>query len=441
MKKKAYIVDVNMGYGHSRAAHNLRDLGGGEVISANDYVGIPALDKRLWHQSRQAYEMISRLKPLPLVGDVLFGVMDYFQKIDPFYPRRDLSSPSLQVKQIYALIKRGLGKHLIETLAIDPKPFVTTFFIPAFFAEYYNYPGEIYAVTTDADISRAWAPLYPKTTRIKYFASNGRVKERLMLYGVSEENIFLTGFPLPKELIGGAASKVAISHLVERICRLDPRGLFVERYRPLIEAKFGKGACQAKHPLLPPAITYTVGGAGAQKQLGIQILHSLKPMLLAKTLRLYLVAGTRKEVVSFFLQAIKEAGLGSVLGKSVFVPTYRSRAEYFSEFHTLLGETDVLWTKPSEMSFYTALGLPVIMAPPIGSQEEFNRLWLTYMGGGMAQMDPHYAGEWLVDWINSGGLARMAWNGFVEAPTHGVYRIEDIILGRKRTLHELPHIV
>lgn len=30
--KKAHIVDVNMGYGHSRAAFPLRDLAGGEVI-------------------------------------------------------------------------------------------------------------------------------------------------------------------------------------------------------------------------------------------------------------------------------------------------------------------------------------------------------------------------------------------------------------------------
>ena len=45
-KKQAWIVDVNMGYGHSRAAYALKDLSGGEVLSANDYLGIPRSDKK-----------------------------------------------------------------------------------------------------------------------------------------------------------------------------------------------------------------------------------------------------------------------------------------------------------------------------------------------------------------------------------------------------------
>ena len=50
-------------------------------------------------------------------------------------------------------------------------------------------------------------------------------------------------------------------------------------------------------------------------------------------------------------------------------------------------------------------------------------------------------GEWLFDWINSGGVARMAWNGYIEAPTHGAYRIEDVVLGQKSEIHPLPLIV
>ena len=194
----AYVVDVNMGYGHSRAAHTLRDLSGGNVLSANDYDGIPASDRKLWQDSRKIYETVSRLKPIPFVGDILFDAFDRWQQIESFYPRRDLSEPNLQLTEIYRRIKKGWGKHLITKLAEHPIPFVTTFFIPAFFADYFDYPGDIWCVTTDADISRAWAPLDPKRSRIKYFASNGRVVERLKLYGVRDENILLTGFPLPK---------------------------------------------------------------------------------------------------------------------------------------------------------------------------------------------------------------------------------------------------
>ncbi len=119
---KAYVVDVNMGYGHSRAAYSLKDLSGGTVLSANDYKGIPASDKKLWKDSREVYETISRMKPIPVVGDFLFEALDHWQQIDTFYPRRDLSKPNMQVTQIYRMIKKGLGKHLIEMLSEDPKP-------------------------------------------------------------------------------------------------------------------------------------------------------------------------------------------------------------------------------------------------------------------------------------------------------------------------------
>ena len=76
----------------------------------------------------------------------------------------------------------------------------------------------------------------------------------------------------------------------------------------------------------------------------------------------------------------------------------------------------------------------------MGSQEDFNRLWLQQVGGGVAQNDEQYTDEWLFDWLQSGGLARMAWNGFIEAPTHGTYRIEDVIFKRPSEL-ELPSMI
>ena len=34
--RKAWVVSVNMGYGHERAAYALRDLAEGGIITAND---------------------------------------------------------------------------------------------------------------------------------------------------------------------------------------------------------------------------------------------------------------------------------------------------------------------------------------------------------------------------------------------------------------------
>ena len=127
-KAQAWVVDVNMGYGHSRAAYALKDLSGGSIISANEYSGIPPQDRKYWQESRELYEWISRMKPIPVVGNFLFETMDHWQQIPSFYPRRDLSKPNTQLKQIYRLIQKGFGKHFIETLSRTPLPFVTTFF-------------------------------------------------------------------------------------------------------------------------------------------------------------------------------------------------------------------------------------------------------------------------------------------------------------------------
>ena len=168
---------------------------------------------------------------------------------------------------------------------------------------------------------------------------------------------------------------------------------------------------------------------------------SLRTRISRHELRLNLVAGVRHDVAAYYEKAAISLGLRKQLGKSLVIPTFESRMGYFEGFTKLLETTDVLWTKPSELSFYTGLGIAIIMAPTIGSQEDFNRLWLQYVGGGVTQFETSHADEWLFDWIDSGGVARLALNGYLEAPTHGTYRIEDIVLGRPSELHKLPLIV
>jgi len=440
---KAWVVAINMGYGHERAAFALKDLAYGDIIVANDYPGIPHHDRDLWKQSRGLYEFFSRLQPLPLVGQSLFGLMDYFQKIPPFYPRRDLSKPTLQVMESYRWIqKEGLGKHLIEQLSHKRGnlPLISTFFLPAFAAEVYDYPGDIYCVICDTDVSRAWVPLDPKRSRINYFAPNGRVVERLQLYGVPRERIFLTGFPLPKALIGGPEAKIVKRDLAERLCQLDPQGIFANKYAETLTRELGPRLCniRSKRPL---TLTFCVGGAGAQKHLGLDIIESLRKAILQKRIRVNLEAGIRPAISRYFHEGIKSLGLTRALGDTLNVHHYSHRKDYFSGFQRTLRTTDILWTKPSELSFYAGLGLPIIIAPSIGSQEDFNRMWLQSVGAGIPQFDPRFTNEWLFDWIESGGLARFAWNGFIEAPTHGAYRMESVVTGREIALPSLPLIV
>ncbi|MEI7741580.1 MAG: hypothetical protein WCJ29_03680 [bacterium] len=442
-KQKAYVVAVNMGYGHERAAHGLLDLAeGGEYIIANDYPGIPETERAAWNGGRKLYEVVSRVKSLPLVGEPLFSVfLDRQQEIEPFYPKRDLSKPTIQVRQTYFMIEKlGLCRHLIKKLSKNPLPLIATFFTIAFAAEYYNYPGEIYLVVCDADMSRAWVSRDPKNSRIKYFAPTGRVVERLKRYGVPAKNIFHTGFPLPKSNVGGASMSIINPDLLERLDRLDPNRIFFNKYHKTLRDHFGV-ALSSTPGHKPIRITFAVGGAGAQKEIGEDVLLSLKKHLKKGDVVLNLVAGNRPEIADFFIDAIQRAGLQGQIEKSIHVLQTNTRLEYFNLFDATLRNTDVLWTKPSELSFFCGIGLPIIMAPTVGSQEEFNKRWLLQVGAGVKQNNPKYTDEWLFDWVVSGGLARLAWNGFVEAPTHGAYRIEDVINRRLSELEVLPMII
>ena len=154
-----------------------------------------------------------------------------------------------------------------------------------------------------------------------------------------------------------------------------------------------------------------------------------------------MVAGTHHKIRDAYLKQVRELKLTGQLGKNLFIVHAETKQKYFSIFTRLLRRTDVLWTKPSELSFYTGAGLPIIIAPPIGSQEQFNALWLQTVGGGLPQMPAKYTREWLFDWVESGGLARAAWSGYMEAPTHGAYRIQSVITDEKFPLDKLPLIV
>ncbi len=399
-------------------------------MHANNYQGIPAKDQRIWNQSQHFYETISQATALPLVGGFLFSLFDKWQEIKQFYPKRDLSSPNFQTKQTYGLINKGWGKNLIETLNEDPKPLVTTFFVPAFMAEEHDYRGEIYCIICDTDIARNWAPLNPVSSRIQYLVPTSRAVERLQLYGVKSKNIFLTGFPLPKENIGGRDIKMIKTDLAVRIANLDPARRFIDNYASVLRENIGEQVFRHDADVRV-RLTFAVGGAGAQKKLGGAILESLREKIKRRALRLNLIAGTRNDVYRYFCSVIDSLGLKRHLHKDIEIIYDETKTGYFEKFNTVLRATDILWTKPSELSFYCALGIPIIIAPPIGSQEVFNHKWLVSIGSGIDQEDPRYTNEWLFDWLDSGWLAEAAYHGFIDAPKLGTYNIEEVVLGQR----------
>jgi len=425
MKNKAWIISASMGYGHQRTAYPLKGIAyEGKVINANDYDGIPDEDKNFWRSSKVFYEFISDFKKVPLIGEAAFNLFDYFQQIPAFYPRRDLSKPTFSLRKNYSFIRNGWGKDLISRLKKNPMPIVSTFFTPAFMAEEFKYPEDIYCVICDADISRTWAPLNPQKSRIKYFAPNNWVVDRLKQYGVKEKNIYLTGFPLPLENIGTRRMEIIKEDLKARLLNLDPTRWYLKQYRALVLNEVGKVSGKSLRPL---TMLFSIGGAGAQKEIVVSFLKGIKEQIKDQKIRIILSAGTRPDAVAYFLRRIEDIGLKKNMNKNIEILFEQSIDDFFAKFNEKLRETDILWTKPSELSFYAGLGIPIIIASSVGAQEDLNKKWLLRMGAGILMENPKYSGQWLFDYLNGGRLAEAAMEGFIEVEKMGVYNIKKIL--------------
>jgi hypothetical protein len=435
MQGKAWIVSVNMGYGHQRTAYPLKDFAyNDKVLNANDYDGIPARDRQIWEGSRRFYEAISKFKRTPIIGDAAFSLYDkLFQRIFNFYPRRDLSRATFLTNRNYDLIKKGWGKDIITKMARQPLPLVTTFFIPAFMAEEFDYPNEIYLIVCDADVSRQWVAQDPLHSRINYCAPNSRVYERLKLYGVPKARLFLTGYPLPEGNISTGQGKafwemnIAKHDLARRLVNLDPAGAYLSKYRDLVKEVLGELPKTAGRPL---TIMFSSGGAGAQSEIGLNITRQFIGKIREGRMKLVLSVGINEKLRDTFLICANSLGVGDSPYLEILYE--HDIQNYFNRFNEALRKTDVLWTKPSELSFYSALGIPIIVAPPIGSQEDFNKSWLLRSGFGLEQGDLRCIEQWFSDWLDNGYLAEAAMEGFIEGEKLGTYHIKRLVSNKGR---------
>ena len=422
---RAWVVSADMGFGHQRAAHGLAHLAEGGVITA----GAPEItdpdEARFWQRLRGSYEFVSRTKSIPVVGDALFAVLDSLLMIPPFYPLRDLSNPSPNNYIVDHLIRKGLGRSLLAKLRSRDMPMISTFYAPCLAADHARMDG-IFCVICDADLNRVWVASRAKESRIRYFAPCGRVMRRLREYGVPDERIFITGFTLPRENVGGPGMETLKRDLLQRLGRLDPRGRFTTVYgatvRELLEDRPDPTSGEGR-----VTITFAVGGAGAQTEIGVMLAQALKPGILDRRFRLVLVAGVNRLVEKVFRDFAERIGLGPSLGDGLVIVREETKSAYFDRFNSLMRETDILWTKPSELSFYSALGIPIIMAPPIGSQEIKNQRWLTDKSCAVPQYTPRLALEWLQDLLKDGVFAEKALSGFIKNRKLGVYKIEEVL--------------
>lgn len=406
------VAAIDMGYGHLRAAAPLADaLGVPLLLMERPPLG-QARDAWFWWRTRMLYEPLTRWSQVPGLGVPLRELLARITAIPD--SNGDLSAPTAGTRWMERAARAGAGRALAEHLRETGAPLLATFYAAPILAELHG-AERLHCVVTDADVNRVWAPPHPARSRIRYYVPSEPARRRIESYGVAPERIRLTGFPLPHDLVGGRQMPALKRNLASRLGRIDPG-------RAVADAAAGEIGPVPRDES-PPLVTFAIGGAGAQVGIAERLVHGLAGALRARRLALALVAGRRRDVARSLRAAIGAERLDG--HPCIEVLEERDTLKYLRGFNALLARTDVLWTKPSEMTFFAALGLPVVAAPPVGVHEERNLRWAVEQGAALPQGDPERAGDWLPRWIEEGVLARAAWNGYRRLPRLGLYEIVD----------------
>ncbi len=418
------VAGVEMGYGHLRAAAALADQLGVPLAWVDRAPFTEPGEEALWRRVRKLYEGTSRLSQRAVAGAPFRWLLDSATAIGG---ARGTPVPAGRAERRLARrIDDGLGEGLARRLRETGATLVTTFYVPALAADRLS-EARVVCVVTDTDLHRIWAPVEPGASRIEYCVPSRRAARRLESYGVARARIHFTGFPLPPELMGGRGLATLKHDLAARLSRLDPGRRMLDEHRRQLESQLPPLPRDQRGR--PPLAVFAVGGAGAQAHSARGLLGALAGPLREGRIRLALVAGTRDDVAGAFRRWIVRAGLDDLPEWSLRVLYDSDFDRYYRDFNRLLAAADLLITKPSELVFFTALGLPLLMMPPVGHHERLNRSWVLRRGAGWTLPPPRRLVSWLEAALADGSLAAAAWAGYRTTPRRGTYRIAAVAAG------------
>lgn len=355
------VTAVHMGLGHLRAALPLADALGVPLTLADHPPVCGRLEAEAWDTIRRGYEALSRHATHNRAAAALLHQITTI----PAAP-----GPHGADGATWALagaVSLGVGAGLVRVARAEGRPVLSTFYLLAIAADAAGIPAA--CVVTDTDCARAWVPADAARSGIRWFAPVDAVRARLLDYGVRPERVEVTGFPLPPALVASAAAD-----LPARLDRLAGRA--------------------------PLRVLLAIGGAGAQIDVVRAMVREPHPGI-----EFRVSGGVRPEVA----RALADCGVEVDVGVDI--------ADHARRFAAALQATDVLWTKPSELTFYAALGVPLVLAPPVGEQEERNAAWLAAHG---LRID---APADLAGLRASGALARAAEAGYTRLSRAGTATI------------------
>jgi hypothetical protein len=381
-----------MGYGHLRAAAALADHWGTELVEADRKPWATSTDRLVWSLARRGYHSLSRLSQHGIGHSSLAKLLDRLTDIDdcelpaePHIPR--------PVRILDWLIHHGFGQTLGRWLDQRGTPVVATFYANAIAAERHS-SVPVSCVVTDSHVHRVWVERGPEAGRIRYLVPVPGTQSCLIRYGVSPDRIRVTGFPLPPELVGSPRLEILERNLSARLSRLR-----------------GQTGIEEKHMSRPLRLAVVIGGAGAHADHARDLLHGLDASLRTGRLRLTLVAGTHRWVARRFARWTREAIARGLPSEAVEILTADGFLDYYRRFNSLLADTDILWTKPSELVFYAGLGLPLILEASLGDHERHNRALVIGLGAAVDRPPLDELDPWLSQKVRTGWFADAAQRG------------------------------
>ncbi|MCX6155553.1 MAG: hypothetical protein NT007_15480 [Candidatus Kapabacteria bacterium] len=428
---KAWIVTIKMGFGHLRAVFPLRHLANQQILIEGSNEFTSKSEVKRWQNIEKFYYFLSKAQQVPFLGKYALNLLHSIQFIPSFHNKRNLEKPNLAVKYVSFLISNyGLGKSIVNRVKTENLPVIHAYFATALAVDK-NCPTtpDNYILICDSDLHRVWVAANPAQSKIKYLVPGNHAKNRLMKYGVPEERIFVTGFPLPKDNIGENQS-VLKQDLWDRLLRLDPKRKFFALSGDHVN-QYLQRILNDDLPITGdgiPTVMLAIGGSGVYSEWTKPVLKSLQNKIRERKLKFIISIGTNEHIFTEVSKYIHELQLEDICDNGIELIFSQDIYTYFEKFNKALRNTDILWTKPSELSFYVALGIPILIMPPVGTHEECNGQWLKKIHAGIEQPGSlEFTNEWLFELIENGNFADIAFNGYLKARKFGTYKIEELL--------------
>ncbi len=394
---KYLITTAYMGFGHLRAAHNIASYGKCPILRVDQPPYTNHVDDFLWKSSQAIHTHASRDKE-----SKIGFFYNWFESLMAI-PENG-TPPSLgPSKFVHVMQKLGAGDKLFKEFDETNPTLFHTFYLPAMLSAYHGYRGKDFLLLCDTDFHRVWAPIDPEKYDLKYCVPISSSADRLISYGVEKEKIFVTGFPLPNINTGGHDLRVSERDFDARRMRLK---------------------ADSNSPL---TIMFPFSGAGAYSNLLSDLVKSIHEDLKEGSLRLIVSCGNNTHALRSAENLFINYGIEDLEYAEIIFENDIFAA--FDRFNSALKSSDVIITKPSEMVFYAALGIPLIFLPPIGAHEEKNRDYIFENNCGVNMVPSSDFPRWLEKSRRKGLLLELADKGFTSLPKNGSVVIDELVGG------------